>query len=74
MLVAAGIDPTVVHDRMGQVDIKTTLEYYAHPTKEGKEAAAQVAMRYLTEQKEKSTDSSIFSDLVKSSSQYKISH
>ena len=69
MLVAAGIDPKVVQDRMGHVDIKTTLEYYAQPTKEGKEAAAQVAMRYLTEQIEKSTDSSVYSDLVKLSSQ-----
>ena len=69
MLVAAGIDPKVVQDRMGHVDIKTTLEYYAQPTKAGKEAAAQVAMRYLTEQEEKSTDSFVYSDLVKSSSQ-----
>ncbi len=69
MLVAAGIDPKVVQDRMGHVDIKTILKYYAQPTKEGKEAATQVAMQYLIEQKEKLRDSYMFSDLVKSSSQ-----
>ncbi len=69
MLVAAGIDPKVVQDRMGHVDIKTTLKYYAQPIKEGKEAVAQVAIWYLTEQKEKLRDSNMFSDLVKSSSQ-----
>jgi integrase len=48
MLVAAGIDPKVVQQRMGHESIETTLKYYAQPTKERKEAAAQVGVRYLT--------------------------
>jgi len=34
MLVAAGIDPKVVQQRMGHESIETTLKYYAQPTKE----------------------------------------
>jgi integrase len=49
MLVAAGIDPKVVQQRMGHESIETTLKYYAQPTKERREAAAQVAVQYLSE-------------------------
>jgi integrase len=48
MLVAAGIDPKVVQQRMGHESIETTLKYYAQPTKHRREEAAQVAIRYLT--------------------------
>lgn len=47
MLVAAGIDPKVVQQRMGHESIETTLKYYAQPTKQRREEAAHVAVTYL---------------------------
>jgi integrase len=47
MLVAAGIDPKVVQQRMGHESIETTLKYYAQPTKERQIAAAHVAVSFL---------------------------
>lgn len=47
MLVAAGIDPKVVQQRLGHASIETTLKYYAQPTKERQVAAAHVAVSYL---------------------------
>ena len=47
MLVAAGVDPKVVQERMGHTSIETTLKYYAQPTKERQIAAASVAGSYL---------------------------
>jgi len=47
MLVAAGIDPKVVQQRMGHESIETTLKYYAQPTKEHRQRAAHVAVGYL---------------------------
>jgi integrase len=48
MLVAAGIDPKVVQQRLGHASIETTLKYYAQPTKERRESAARVAIAYLS--------------------------
>jgi integrase len=47
MLVAAGYDPKVVQQRMGHANIETTLKFYAQPTKDRLEAAADVAANYL---------------------------
>jgi len=47
MLVAAGIDPKVVQQRMGHESIETTLKYYAQATKEHRQRAAHVAVSYL---------------------------
>jgi integrase len=49
MLVAAGIDPKVVQQRMGHESIETTLKYYAQPTKQRREEASQVAVKYISE-------------------------
>ena len=48
MLVGAGIDPKAVQYRMGHSSIETTLKYYAQATREGRVAAAEVAVRYLS--------------------------
>jgi integrase len=48
MLVGAGIDPKAVQYRMGHSSIETTLKYYAQATREGRDAAAEVAVRYLS--------------------------
>jgi integrase len=47
MLVAAGMDPKVIQQRLGHESIETTLKYYAQPTKERQIAAAHVAVSYL---------------------------
>ena len=52
MLVAAGIDPKVLQQRLGHASIETTLKYYAQPTKERQVAAAHVAVNYLTMDKD----------------------
>lgn len=49
MLVAAGMDPKVIQQRLGHASIETTLKYYAQPTKERQVAAAHVAVSYLSE-------------------------
>ena len=55
MLVAAGIDPKVVQQRMGLESIETTLKYYAQPTKEHRHRAAHVAVNYLVAEVECAT-------------------
>lgn len=47
MLVAAGIDPKVVQQRMGHASIETTLKYYAQATEERRIAASEVAVAFL---------------------------
>jgi len=47
MLVAAGIDPKVVQQRMGHASIETTLKYYAQATEERRIAASEVAVLFL---------------------------
>ncbi len=47
MLVAAGNDPKTVQERMGHVDIETTLKYYAKSTEEGKRRAAGAIVQFL---------------------------
>lgn len=47
MLVAAGVDPKVVQQRMGHSSIETTLKYYAQATKQRREGAAHVAVNFL---------------------------
>jgi site-specific recombinase XerD len=47
MLVAAGYDPKVVQQRMGHANIETTLKFYAQPTRDRLEAAANVAREYI---------------------------
>ena len=59
MLVAAGIDPKVVQQRLGHASIETTLKYYAQPTKERRQTAAHVAVRYLTTDSKPSLHSAI---------------
>jgi len=51
MLVAAGNDPKTVQERMGHVDIETTLTYYAKSTEEGKRRAAGAIVQFLAQQK-----------------------
>ena len=59
MLVAAGIDPKVVQQRLGHASIETTLKYYAKPTRERRQTAAHVAVRYLTSDSAPSLESTI---------------
>ena len=47
MLVEAGYDPKVIQQRMGHASIETTLKFYAQPTKDRLQAAADVATVYL---------------------------
>ena len=47
MLVEAGSDPKVIQQRMGHANIETTLKFYAQPTKDRLQAAADVATVYL---------------------------
>jgi integrase len=47
MLVEAGYDPKVIQQRMGHANIETTLKFYAQPTKDRLQAAADVATTYL---------------------------
>jgi len=47
MLVAAGMDPKVVQQRMGHASIETTLKYYAQATETGRVAASEVAVAFL---------------------------
>ena len=47
MLVAGGMDPKVVQQRMGHASIETTLEYYAQATKERVVAASEVGVAFL---------------------------
>lgn len=48
MLVAAGIDPKTIQQRMGHASIETTLKYYAQATKENQRKAAHVGIDFLT--------------------------
>jgi len=45
--VEAGYDPKVIQQRMGHDNIETTLKFYAQPTKDRLQAAADVATVYL---------------------------
>ena len=47
MLVEAGYDPKVIQQRMGHANIETTLKFYAQPTKDRLEAAANIAVEYI---------------------------
>ena len=47
MLVAGGMDPKVVQQRMGHASIETTLKYYAQATKERVVAASEVGVAFL---------------------------
>ena len=47
MIVAAGLDPKVVEQRMGHESIETTLKYYAQATKERVVAASEVGVAFL---------------------------
>jgi len=48
MLIEAGINPKVVQQRMGHVSIETTLKYYAQATRQGRDEAAQVGVKYIS--------------------------
>lgn len=52
MLVAAGMDPKVVQQRMGHASIETTLKYYAQATEERRAAASEVAVAFLAVDKQ----------------------
>ena len=47
MIVAAGLDPKVVEQRMGHESIETTLKYYAQATKERVVATSEVGVAFL---------------------------
>ena len=46
-LVAAGVDPKAVQQRLGHKDIATTLKFYARPTDQGMAKAADVMNNFL---------------------------
>lgn len=52
MLVAAGMDPKVVQQRMGHTSIETTLKHYAQATEERRVAASEVAVAFLAVDKQ----------------------
>jgi integrase len=49
VLVAAGVDPKAIQQRLGHKDVVTTLKYYARPTDQGIAKAAEVMSNYLAE-------------------------
>lgn len=46
-LVAAGVDPKAIQQRLGHKDIATTLKFYARPTNQGIAKAAEVMSNFL---------------------------
>ena len=51
MLVASGNDPKTVQERMGHVDIETTLNFYAKTTEEGRRRATGAIVQFLAQEK-----------------------
>jgi integrase len=47
-LIAAGLDPKVIQERLGHSSIQTTLALYARATQEGLTSASAVMGRYLS--------------------------
>ena len=51
MLVASGNDPKTVQERMGHVDIETTLNFYAMTTEEARRRATGAIVQFFAQGK-----------------------